>query len=221
MRNACRFDAQFFHPKFTNIQERIEATGRSVYLSDALATNSRGRQPLYGEIGLPVINSKHVRTNRVILDSENRIGLEQGSPVVIQTGDILLNGTGVGTIGRAAPYHFSENALPDNHVTVLRTKTMNPIYLSVFLNSLLGQLQIERHTRGSSGQVEIYPADISKIIVWDAPVETQELIRDVVVSAFEKEREANVLLANAKKSVEIAIGDGEVAALKFLKTSEQ
>jgi len=42
-------------------------------------------------------------------------------------------------------------ALPDNHVTVLRAEAADPIYLSVFLNSQLGQLQIEQQIKGSSG----------------------------------------------------------------------
>jgi N-6 DNA Methylase len=217
IKTAGRMDAQFFHPKFREIQARLEATGRCTTLSKSLALNVRGRQPQYADMGLPVINSKHVRANRVVLDSENRLAIEKGSPVVIKNGDVLMNGTGVGTIGRTAPYLHAEKALPDNHVTVLRSRTIDPIYLSVFLNSSLGQLQIERHIRGSSGQIEIYPYDIGKIVVWDAPEETQRRIREAILKSFDQERKATDLLERAKRAVEFAIEENEDAALRFLK----
>jgi hypothetical protein len=114
-----RFDAQYFRPLFAEVADRLEATGRAVELGKILSVNLRGRQPQYDDVGLPVINSKHVRKHRVVLE-DNRTATEKGSPVVIETGDVLLNGTGVGTIGRAAPYLHQTRALPDNHVTGLR-----------------------------------------------------------------------------------------------------
>lgn len=115
-----RIDAQYFRPLFAGIKTRLDATKRAVELGSILSVNARGRQPLYDSAGLPVVNSKHVRAHRVILGG-NRTAVEAGSPVVIQHGDVLLNGTGVGTIGRAAPYLHQTRALPDSHVTVLRT----------------------------------------------------------------------------------------------------
>ena len=75
---------------------------------------------------------------------------------------MLINGTGVGTIGRSAPYLHNENALPDNHVTILRTKNLNPIFLSVYLNSIAGKYQVDKYFKGSSGQIELYPKDIDQ-----------------------------------------------------------
>ncbi|WP_207904390.1 hypothetical protein [Rhodovulum bhavnagarense] len=217
---AGRWDAQYFRPLFAEVEQRLLATGGAVKLGAILDINSRGRQPDYSDEGLPVINSKHVRTNKVLLDDDNRRAVEAGAPVVIEKGDVLVNGTGVGTIGRAAAFLHEQNALPDNHVTVLRTSRVDPIYLAVFLNSLLGQLQIERHIKGSSGQIELYPNDIAKIVFWDAPDHVQIDVRDAVLSAFNQERRAQDLLEAAKRAVEIAIDDGEPAALAFLDAAE-
>lgn len=215
-----RLDAQYFRPLFADVEERLNATGRAAELGSILTTNARGRQPVYDDAGLPVINSKHVRTNRVIL-SDNRTAVENGSPVVIGNGDVLLNGTGVGTIGRAAPYLHTNPALPDNHVTVLRTERLDPVYLAVFLNSPLGQWQIERHIRGSSGQIELYPNDIARIVIWDAPDEVQLSVRSAIMSAFQSERRAKQLLEAAKQAVEVAIENGEQAAMAFLAQAEE
>jgi len=215
-----RLDAQYFRPLYFEVEEQLRATGAARELGSILSTNARGRQPRYADEGLPVVNSKHVRTNRVIL-SGNRTATEKGSPVVIKNGDVLVNGTGEGTIGRAAPYLHSQRALPDNHVTVLRTDAVDPVYLAVFLNSPLGQWQIERHIKGSSGQVELYPNDIARIMIWDAPDEVQQSVRDAILSAFDEERRANDLLEAAKRAVEIAIEDGEPAAMAFLDQAEE
>lgn len=212
---ANRFDAQYFRPLFDEVEERLLATGEAVPLEAILQVNQRGRQPSYSESGLPVINSKHVRTNRVIL-TKNRFATDTATAVRIRNGDVLLNGTGVGTIGRAAAYLHDIEAIPDNHVTVLRSERVDPVYLAVFLNSRLGQLQIERQIKGSSGQVEIYPQDISKVVFWDAPENIQHSVRDAVLSAFSEQKNSSDLLAAAKRSVEIATEDGESAALVYL-----
>lgn len=217
--SAGRIDAQYFRPLFSEVEERLLDTGSSVELGALVSVNARGRQPLYSDDGLPVVNSKHVRTNRVTLEG-NRTAIETGSPVVIQNGDVLVNGTGVGTIGRAAPYLHQERALPDNHVTVLRTDEIDPIYLAAFLNSPLGQWQIERHIKGSSGQIELYPKDIARIVVWQAPEDVQDSVRHAIMSAFDEERRASELLDAAKHAVEIAIEEGEPSALAYLDTVE-
>lgn len=215
-----RIDAQYFRPLFAEVEARLQATGAAIELGSILSANARGRQPLYQETGLPVVNSKHVRTHRVVL-GDNRTAVEKDAPLVIQTGDVLLNGTGVGTIGRAAPYLHQIPALPDNHVTVLRTDAVDPVYLSVFLNSPLGQWQIERHIKGSSGQIELYPGDIARIVVWDAPNDVQQSVRMAILSAFDEERWANDLLEVAKHAVEIAIEDGELAGMSYLDQQEE
>lgn len=217
---AGRLDAQYFRPLFAELEERLFNTGQAVELGTILVVNARGRQPLYIEDGLPVINSKHVRPNRVIL-ADNRTATEAGSPVVIEKGDVLVNGTGVGTIGRVAPYLYDQRALPDNHVTVLRSEHVDPIYLAMFLNSFLGQWQIERHIKGSSGQIELYPKDIAKIMFWDAPDGVQASVRDAVMSAFAEGQRADELLKAANRAVEIAIEEGEPAAMAYLDTLEQ
>src|SRR5258708_7410444 len=90
-----RLDAQFYRPKYHHVQAKLKDTGRAIELGRALHLIARGRQPQYAEDGLQVIISKHVRTNRVVLDDDNRLATEEGSTLVIQDGDVLLNGTGV------------------------------------------------------------------------------------------------------------------------------
>jgi type I restriction enzyme M protein len=215
---AGRFDAEHFKPKFAELIAYIENTGNAARLGSLLAVNDRGNQPEYAETGLPVVNSKHIANNDVRLDSDNRVGLASCAKVLIEPGDVLMNGTGVGTIGRSAPYLHAGKAIPDNHVTILRPKNtvVDPVYLSVFINSLAGQLQVEQRLHGSSGQIELYPTDIAEFTIWLAPKAIQEEIRQAVENGFAAKQRATQLLEAAKRAVEIAIEDSETTALAYL-----
>jgi type I restriction enzyme M protein len=212
---AKRLDAQYFRPLFTEVEAQIRLHGDCYTLGEILLENSRGRQPAYAATGLPVINSKHVRTNRVIV-SANRFATAESGSIVIKEGDVLLNGTGVGTIGRAAAYLHSADALPDNHVTVLRTSELDPVYLAVFLNSALGQWQVARHTKGSSGQVELYPSDIDQFLIWKAPISVQARTRQAVLSAFQEEHRSQSRLRTARRAVEIFVEEGQEPAMRYI-----
>lgn len=214
-----RLDAEYFQPKYAKLIELIEATGQASPLADLLQTNQRGKQPEYAESGLPVVNSKHVANGEVRVDADNRYAKSSDSGLLIEAGDVLINGTGVGTIGRAAPYLQPFKAIPDNHVTILRPYkgSIDPVYLAVFLNSLAGQLQVEQRFRGSSGQIELYPNDIAQFTIWVAPENIQTQVRQYVEASFQAKQRAAQLLDAAKRAVEIAIEDSEAAALTYLE----
>jgi len=61
---------------------------------------------------------------------------------------------------------------------------------------------MELHTRGTSGQLHLYPRDAGKIQVWDAPASFQNTIRNLIIQANESEIEAQTLLNKAKARVE-------------------
>ncbi|MEW6478832.1 MAG: restriction endonuclease subunit S [Pseudomonadota bacterium] len=212
-----RLDAQHFQPRYRALTDFLEATGESSRLGDWLNENQRGKQPDYAEDGIPVVNSKHVLRGEVRLDSDNRNASFTDDDLLIHHGDVLMNGTGVGTIGRVAPYLHADPAIPDNHVTILRPKQgLDPVYLSVFLNSMAGQWQVEERLRGSSGQIELYPTDIAQFTVWIAPPSVQKEIRRSVEKSYEQKQHATQLLNAAKRAVEIAIEDSEAASLEYL-----
>jgi type I restriction enzyme M protein len=197
-----RFDPEHFSPAFATLQKGLPANVSLEPLGGHLTFCQRGKQPAYGDTGLPVINSKHVQPNRVLLGN-NRLAAPNPDPrFQIRFGDALLNGTGRGTLGRAAPYLFHEPAVPDNHVTILRSDDLDPVYLALYFNSPAGQLQVEMHQRGSSGQLELYPFDIRKFLVWHAPPEFQQHLGALHDQAADAEREAKMLLDQAKTRVE-------------------
>lgn len=224
---AARFDAEHFRPKFAALLAKMKEHGQVVRLGDCVRFCERGRQPQYANEGLPVINSRHVRANNVVLDEDNRFATEDPAQLkldeedrfTIKQGDLLINGTGVGTMGRCAPYLREDNALPDNHVTILRMKSeagLDPVFLSVQLNSIVGQMQVEQYFKGSSGQIELYPSEIKEFRIWLAPPKIQQQIKSHLDQAHQARQEAQALLARAKRAVEVAIEESEQKAMHLL-----
>ncbi|WP_155647424.1 restriction endonuclease subunit S [Burkholderia territorii] len=216
---AGRLDAQYFQPKYRAMTEHIDGTGCAKSLENCVTVNQRGKQPVYADEGLPVVNSKHVQRGEVHLDISNRKASYSKDDVLIEFGDVLINGTGVGTIGRSAAYLHADSAVPDNHVTVLRPKSdIDAVFLSVFLNSPAGQWQVEQRLRGSSGQIELYPGDIARFRVWVAPKDIQRKVRRAVEHSFEQKQRSTRLLKSAIQVVNSAIEDSESAALNLLRS---
>ena len=58
------------------------------------------------------------------------------------------------------------------------------------------------HQRGTSGQIELYPFDIRKFMVWNAPAAFQREIRDLHDKAAAAAQESEQLLDQAKTRVE-------------------
>jgi hypothetical protein len=197
-----RFDPEHYYPAFETFANSLPPGISLSPLTKHLTFCQRGQQPIYSAAGLRVINSKHVQPNRVLLEDNRFAAANPDSNLQIRDGDTLLNGTGRGTLGRAAPYLIDEPAIPDNHVTILRSDDLDPVYLSLYLNSAAGQMQVEMRQRGSSGQLELYPFDIRKFLVWPAPESLQQELRRLHDQAAAAERESRQLLEQAKARVE-------------------
>lgn len=127
------------------------------------------------------IKSVGVRSGFVDIDSSRAVEKDfyetRKSRVGIQKNDLLINSTGDGTIGRVAVYHYDFPAVVDGHISILRFK--NPItawYTAAYLLSDPGQHQIYRYINGSSGQVEIYPQDLARLVIPKLPCEQMEQI---------------------------------------------
>jgi len=204
---ACRMDGEHFTPMFNQLESLLIGKENVKTLKYMLSYCKRGKQPHYAESGLSVLNSKHIRENKVVFNDNRNATTPTSSNELIIKNDVLINGTGVGTIGRSAPYLEDYYSIPDNHVTILRSDIIDSCFLSVYLNSQAGQIQVNKYQRGSSGQIELYPHDIQKFLVWEAPKEIQKKIGDMVRKAYVMEKQSKQLIEEAKSRVEQLIED--------------
>jgi type I restriction enzyme S subunit len=211
-----RADAEYFEPQHDRLALRLNEAGcRPI---GAFCSNlSRGVQPRLVEKGeIIVVDSKAVRAHGVEPASDARTNhafhdAESNVKARLIKGDVLLNSTGRGTLGRAGFYQLDQAGICDNHVTVLRPEknVCDPIYLALFLNSPAGRAQSDQYQTGSSGQLEIYPQHIKQMLVF-LPEKTrgvvdigwQKQLRRKIEDAVKARTSAKAKLEHAKEIIE-------------------
>lgn len=198
-----RLDAEYFQPMYDELIARVIEAGYYT-VKQIQGFNRRGVQPNYVEDGeINVVTSK--RLGRISIDYENLeiTSLDEwkkNSDARIKFSDILIYTTGA-YVGITNCFLENCKALASNHVNILRIKKLNPAYVAVFLNSIVGQMQVKRIVSGSA-QVELYPDDISRFVIWKAPKKIQERIALLVQQSYEARKKANELLGEAIRKVE-------------------
>lgn len=123
----------------------------------------RGITPQYDDDaeGL-VINQKCVRDGRLNISLGRHQSREFGSERQIQLGDVLVNSTGEGTLGRIAQVKVAvENCTVDTHVTIVRP---NPgIAMHYFGMAVMAwEQKFSTMGRGATNQTELSPATIGE-----------------------------------------------------------
>lgn len=120
----------------------------------------RGVSPKYVEKGgVKVVNQKCIRNHTIdfSLCRCNDPAKRKINGRELQIGDILVNSTGVGTLGRLSPVRYlpEETTVADSHVTVVRgdKERVTASYLASFI--LTKESFIESSGAGSTGQTEL------------------------------------------------------------------
>lgn len=146
---------------------------RVAALNDVSAYLNRGLSPKYVESGgVLVLNQKCVRDFSVDYSKGRRHDsvARKISGRQLAPGDILVNSTGVGTLGRLAQVlELPEPAIVDSHVTVVRAgERLNWTYLGEWAKRK--QPDIEAMGEGSTGQTELSRTKLGQlpILVPDA-----------------------------------------------------
>jgi len=203
---AQRLDAEHFQPACDDLIRHLENKHSSA-IRQAQVFNKRGVQPEYVDNGpAKVVTSKRLGRRSLDYDGLETTNLESWKrypDAQVRQFDLLLYTTGA-YVGRTNCYLENDVALASNHVNILRVKDFNPIYVAVFMNSILGQMQVRRFVSGSA-QVELYPTDISKFMIWKAPDEIQQKVAGLVQKSHESARKAKQLLDMARTKAEATI----------------
>ena len=159
---------------------------------------SRGLTPKYDETSDELILGQTcVRNNIVTLNNARKHRPKTKNDKWVQQWDVLLNSTGVGSLGRVGIVYFNmDNVAIDSHITVVRTSS--PVYRHYVGRNLLGrQLEIENMAVGSTGQTEL-PRDRVKampIIIpsQDAAVKFNNIIGPMALAMYRNIEESKRL----------------------------
>lgn len=154
----------------------------SAKLSNISILISRGITPKYtsNTDAVSVINQKCIRDGKINFDlckKHNLLIKKISSEKFLQKNDILVNSTGVGTLGRVSQISDEiSKTTCDSHVTIIRPdKTkIDPNYLGAYL--YLNQKKIESLGHGSTGQTELGRLDLGKLEIPNLLDKKQKLI---------------------------------------------
>ena len=138
----------------------------------------RGITPKYVvENGYAVVNQKCIRDGKVNYEyiKYTDIHKKYNEEKKVKQGDILINSTGTGTLGRVA--YVDKDAsytYVDSHVTILRCENYNSKFLYYWLSSL--EKYIESLGKGSTNQIELNKDAIEEIEIPKLDLEQQNIV---------------------------------------------
>lgn len=106
----------------------------------------------------------------------------------MRDGDVVINSTGTGTLGRVGFYSNNDNntglsIVPDSHVTIIRGfDCIHSYYLYAFMKAY--QSELEKKGEGSTNQKELKPLTLKKMLIAIPPVSEQKCIDKAIDIAF-------------------------------------
>lgn len=184
-------------------------------IADFASLLSRGVTPKYDDLakGL-IINQKCIREGRLNLAPARRQSKEVKQDKLVQLGDILINSTGAGTLGRVAQLRCEiTDCTVDTHVTIVRPKSDKSMgFLGVALLELAPVF--ESMGRGATNQLELGRADIGSLKLLKPSEDIQAEFHNIVWPLFEQ---VNVLdgscnlLAQARDALLPKLMSGQLA----------
>ncbi|HED0726969.1 TPA: restriction endonuclease subunit S [Campylobacter jejuni] len=199
-----RIDSEFFKKEYFDAMETMQLN-QVEYLGDNMKFNSRYLQPKYDETSkIKVINSQYIRNEYI--DYENA---KSGYGKIVPKESVLINATGVGTLGRVFINILDFDFSIDSHINVIVVKNktyLNPYFLAIFLQSYYGQIQIIRYYSGTSGQIEIYPRDFNYFKIPIFPMEFQLEIQNLVKDSHKALEESKELYKKAEETLYLELG---------------
>lgn len=175
----------------------------------------RGKSPKYDHKAETfILNQKCNRWNYIELEYVKKVDEKWFNSIdkkfFTKSGDILINSTGDGTIGRATCITDKfENLIYDSHLLLLRLdqSKVNPLYFTYLFNSKYGQLQVESiKSAQSTKQSELGVTNLKKIMFPFPTLEVQDEIANHITGL---KSQIKALQSKAKQNREQALQNFE------------
>lgn len=196
-----RIDAEYYQPAYIKERASLRALphvrlGDIAYITDG----QHGYHIVDPDSDIKHITAKCIVDNLVIADTADRLSVEthlKNLRSSLEVGDVLLQTAG--TIGNAGV--VTEEILPANidqdvaRISIHDKERFSPWYVSIFINSSLGQLQTNFETTGQV-QKHLSLVAVRKLIIPLLP--EQQLIAMTALKAYESKLQSNLLYAEAE-----------------------
>lgn len=143
---------------------------------------NRGITPKYASDGeYLVINQKCIRNHILSLEPARRQSKAFNDEKRVRLGDILVNSTGTGTLGRVAQvWDDIEKTSVDTHVTIVRPTSETP-YLWLGYSLLIMEKRFEDMGEGATNQKELKRQYVSDVSLLRPPYSLMELFHMTIL----------------------------------------
>jgi type I restriction enzyme M protein len=210
-----RLDAEYYQKKYEDLLTKISKFNCAKL--DDIVKIEKSIEPgsdYYSDVGIPFVRVSDI-TKFGIQTPDIRIpsdltALRPKKDIILLSKD--------GSVGIAYKVEQALDVITSGallHLTVVRNDVL-PDYLTLVLNSQIVQMQAERDAGGSIIQ-HWKPKEIAEVVIPVLDIAQQRQIAADVKQTFALRRESERLLDCAKRTVEIAIEDGEDVAAAWLK----
>lgn len=170
-------------------------------IGETTAYLSRGIAPKYDETSTSlVVSQKCIRNQRLSLAPARTQSKPVPTEKLVQPGDILINSTGVGTLGRVAQAEIVPSGLTvDSHVTIVRP---DPRLDRDFFGHALLRMEpvFERLGVGATGQTELNRSRVADVVFAEPPLSLQTAFgrqaRPLRLLAFQLARQNDIAKAS-------------------------
>lgn len=186
-----------------------------ICLEDCCSLITRGIAPKYDDTtDQIVLNQKCIRNQQIDLSKARKHRPKKVNEKWLQHGDILINSTGQGTLGRIAQVHFQpQNMTVDSHVTIVRPKHELLVY---YLGCLLTGREYEfvEMERGSTGQTELPRESVQKYEVLLPDNAILKRFNDLMRPIFQllvQNQEESLRLAEVRDALLPKLMSGEIS----------
>ena len=174
----------------TKFEKGMPEGWRYVELGNICSLIKRGIAPNYTDTaGAVIINQRCIRQGVVDMGEARRHETKIPREKLIQYGDVLINSTGVGTLGRVAVFDHEDSGVTcDTHVTICRADInfVSLYYLGHTVRSL--QTYFENMAVGSTGQSELGRDQIARAKILLPSDEVQKRFADIVATMWQSKR---------------------------------
>ena len=176
-------------PHYGNVPFEIPDNWVWTTLEEICLFLSRGKSPKYSDTDktYPVFAQKcNLKEGGISLEQARFLDpstiCKWSEEYKLKTGDVLVNSTGTGTVGRTRLFHESylnnyPFVVPDSHVSVIRTTSeIKSEFVFAYISSQLIQRHLEDNLAGSTNQKELYIGVLSDLSFPLPPLAEQQRI---------------------------------------------